>query len=104
MSEMISFPRVLKVKDIQQILQIGRVAAYRLIHTGAFPVIRVGRSYRIPEEEFLCWMRTNFGPVLYPISLSVSSLPLAGKNSAPAIDESSILGRLRTGGTIYGRN
>lgn len=103
MSEMISFPRVLKVKDIQQILQIGRVAAYRLIHTGAFPVIRVGRSYRIPEEEFLCWMRTNFGPVPYPISLSVSSLPLAGRNSVPAIDESSILGQLRTGGMIYGR-
>lgn len=103
MSEMISFPRVLKVKDVQQILQIGRVAAYRLIHTGAFPVIRVGRSYRIPEEEFLCWMRTNFGPVPYPISLSAPSLPSAGRNLVFSIDESSILGSLRTGGTIHGR-
>ena len=102
MSEMISFPRVLKVKDIQQILQIVRVAAYRLIHTGAFPVIRVGRSYRIPEEEFLCWMRTNFGPVPYPISLPVPPLPLAGRNSIPAVDGSSILGQLKRGGLIPG--
>lgn len=103
MNEMISFPRVLKVKDVQQILQIGRVAAYRLIHTGAFPVIRVGRSYRIPEEEFLCWMRTNFGPVPYAIPLSTSPLLSAGRKSVPAIDQSSILGQLRTGGTIHGK-
>lgn len=100
---MISFPRVLKVKDIQQILQIGRVAAYRLIHTGAFPVIRVGHSYRIPEEEFLCWIRTNFGPAPYPIPTTAPSLLLAGRNSIPAVDGSSILDQLRTGGMIHGR-
>ena len=43
MNGVLSCPKVLKVKDVQSILQIGQVAAYRLIHSGEFPVIRVGR-------------------------------------------------------------
>lgn len=101
MNGVLSYPKVLKVKDVQSILQIGQVAAYRLIHSGEFPVIRVGRSYRIPEEEFYLWMRTNFGPVSYP---SAPSFPIAaGRNSASVIDNSCILTKLKTGGVINGR-
>ena len=46
------FLGVYRVKDIQKILQIGQVAAYRFIYSGEFPVIAVGRSYRIPQKEF----------------------------------------------------
>ena len=47
MNGVLSCPKVLKVKDVQSILQIGQVAAYRLIHSGEFPVIRVeiGRAH-----------------------------------------------------------
>ncbi len=97
MNGVLSCPKVLKVKDVQSILQIGQVAAYR----GEFPVIRVGRSYRIPEEEFYLWMRTNFGPASYP---SAPSFPIAaGRNSASVIDNSYILTKLKTGGIINGR-
>ena len=101
MNGVLSCPKVLKVKDVQSILQIGQVAAYRLIHSGEFPVIRVGRSYRIPEEEFYLWMRTNFGQVSYQ---SAHSFPIAaGRNSASVIDNSCILTKLKTGGVINGR-
>lgn len=59
------FLGVYRVKDIQEILQIGQVAAYRLIHSGEFPVIAVGRSYRIPQKEFHEWLHRNRGPVKY---------------------------------------
>ncbi len=59
------FLGVYRVKDIQEILQIGQVAAYRLIHSGDFPVIAVGRSYRIPRKEFHEWLHRNRGPVKY---------------------------------------
>ena len=59
------FLGVYRVKDIQKILQIGQVAAYRPIHSGEFPVIAVGRSYRIPQKEFHEWLHRNRSPVKY---------------------------------------
>ncbi len=103
MNGVLSCPKVLRVKDVQEILQIGQVAAYRLIHSGEFPVIRVGRSYRIPEEEFYLWMRTNFGPVVYPSSVPGAPLRPAKKDLISAIDNGSILYQLKTGGTDNGR-
>jgi len=48
--------RALTLKDIQDILQIGTSSAYSLLHSHAFPVIRIGRSYRIPAEPFYEWL------------------------------------------------
>lgn len=46
----------LTVKEIQQILKIGTNSAYNLIHSKAFPVIKIGQSYRIPKTPFYAWM------------------------------------------------
>ena len=46
----------LTVRDIKQILNISINAAYNLIHSKAFPVIKVGQSYRIPAESFYAWL------------------------------------------------
>lgn len=46
----------LTVKDIQGILRIGQVSAYQLIHRPDFPVIKIGRSYRIPSDAFFEWL------------------------------------------------
>lgn len=47
----------LTVKDLQQILKIGSNSAYTLIHSKAFPVIKIGQSYRIPAEPFYAWLK-----------------------------------------------
>ncbi|MCY8988084.1 helix-turn-helix domain-containing protein [Bacillus halotolerans] len=53
---------VLEVKDIQEILKIGRNAAYKLVNRNYpeakdFKVFKFGeRGYRIPESSFLKWM------------------------------------------------
>ena len=44
--------KYLSVKDVQEILQIGRNKAYNLIQQNDFPKIQIGRNYLIPETEF----------------------------------------------------
>lgn len=46
----------LTVKEVQEILKIGTNSAYNLIHSKAFPVIKIGQSYRIPRTSFYAWM------------------------------------------------
>ena len=40
--------KALTLKDVQDILQIGTNSAYCLLLRHAFPVIKIGLSYRIP--------------------------------------------------------
>ena len=47
---------ILTVEEMRQILKIGTNSAYNLIHSGAFPVIKIGQTYRIPVEPFYAWL------------------------------------------------
>ena len=47
---------ILTVEEVRQILKIGTNSAYNLIHSGAFPVIKIGQTYRIPTEPFYAWL------------------------------------------------
>ena len=49
----------LTVQDIKQILNISINAAYNLIHSKSFPVIRIGNSFRVPKEPFYEWMKSS---------------------------------------------
>ena len=40
----------LTVKEVREILNIGTNSAYNLIHSKAFPVIKIGQSYRIAKH------------------------------------------------------
>ena len=47
---------VINVKDLCEILKIGRNRAYELLHTGAIPSFRLGRNWKIPRisvEDYL---------------------------------------------------
>ena len=41
---------VLTVEQAAQVLNIGRAAAYRAIHTGDLPTIKIGRTVRVPKR------------------------------------------------------
>lgn len=47
---------VYTVKDIQEILKIGKNTAYQIIESRQFKVIRIGKTYRIPKEAFHKWL------------------------------------------------
>ncbi|WP_330652054.1 helix-turn-helix domain-containing protein [[Clostridium] symbiosum] len=57
---------VYEVKDIQNLLGIGRNTAYEFIRqaykeNGPFRVIKIGDSYRIPKESFDRWINSGGG-------------------------------------------
>jgi excisionase family DNA binding protein len=49
----------LTIKEIRDILKIGSNSAYNLIHSKAFPVIKIGHSYRIPQKSFYAWLNES---------------------------------------------
>ncbi len=51
-----TYPEVLNVDDIQQILGIGKRQAYELANSGQFHVVRVGRSIKILKNVFFKWL------------------------------------------------
>lgn len=44
------------VEEIQNILEISRASAYRLVHSGQFKVLKVGGQIRIPVSSFEEWL------------------------------------------------
>jgi len=54
--------KLLKVEDIQEILNIKKSKAYELVNTPGFPAIRIGaKMIRIPQEDFEQWIKAYTG-------------------------------------------
>ena len=49
-------PLVLTPMDIAAVLGISRNTAYELIHSEDFPILRVGKQYRVSRKRFLTWL------------------------------------------------
>ena len=49
-------PQFIKVTDMAKILKINRQKAYELIHSEDFPFITIGKSIRIPVNQFEKWL------------------------------------------------
>ncbi len=43
--------RFLTVAEVADALRVSNMTVYRLINSGALPAIRVGKSYRLREED-----------------------------------------------------
>lgn len=42
--------RFLTVAEVAEIMRVSRMTVYRLVHSGELPAVRVGRSFRVPEN------------------------------------------------------
>jgi excisionase family DNA binding protein len=54
-------PLVLTMKHVQGVLQICRPKTYELAHTEGFPVVKLGRNFRVPRDAFLRWLDRQAG-------------------------------------------
>ena len=50
------YPPVLTVKDICDILQIGKKTCYKMFRDGTFPNVKSGREYRVSRENFIAYL------------------------------------------------
>jgi excisionase family DNA binding protein len=52
--------RFLTVAEVAAIMRVSKMTVYRLVHAGDLPAVRVGRSFRVPEDEVHKYLRTSF--------------------------------------------
>jgi excisionase family DNA binding protein len=38
------------VAEVASIMRVSKMTVYRLVHSGELPAVRVGRSFRVPEQ------------------------------------------------------
>ena len=54
--EVAELPLLLKVETAAKLLSLGRTKMYELIAAGDVPVIRLGRSVRVPTASLRQWV------------------------------------------------
>lgn len=51
------------VAEVAGVMRVSKMTVYRLLHSGEVESIRVGRSFRIPEQSVVAYLRNNTVPV-----------------------------------------
>ena len=61
----ISEVRFLTVAEVAAVMRVSKMTVYRLVHSGELAAVRVGRSFRVPEDTVNEYLRKSFYPVSY---------------------------------------
>lgn len=52
--------RFLTVAEVAALMRVSKMTVYRLVHGGTLPAVRVGRSFRVPEQAVHDYLRESF--------------------------------------------
>ena len=52
--------RFLTVAEVASIMRVSKMTVYRMVHNGDLPAVRVGRSFRVPEDAVHTYLETSF--------------------------------------------
>ena len=52
--------RFLTVAEVADGMRVSKMTVYRLVHGGDMPAVRVGRSFRVPEQAVSDYLRDSF--------------------------------------------
>lgn len=52
-------PQYLTVAEVAETMRVSRMTVYRLVHSGELPAIRVGKSFRVPEQALVQYLRES---------------------------------------------
>ena len=52
--------RFLTVAEVASIMRVSKMTVYRLVHGGELPAVRVGRSFRVPEDPVHTYLSTSY--------------------------------------------
>ncbi|MFZ1374437.1 MAG: helix-turn-helix domain-containing protein, partial [Nostocoides sp.] len=50
--------RFLTVAEVASIMRVSKMTVYRMVHAGDLPAIRVGRSFRVPEDAVDTYLKS----------------------------------------------
>jgi excisionase family DNA binding protein len=52
--------KFLTVAEVAALMRVSKMTVYRMVHAGELPAIRVGRSFRVPEQAVHDYLRDAF--------------------------------------------
>ena len=52
--------RFLTVAEVAALMRVSKMTVYRLVHGGTLPAVRVGRSFRVPEQAVNDYLKESF--------------------------------------------
>lgn len=52
--------RFLTVAEVATMMRVSKMTVYRLVHGGTLPAVRVGRSFRVPEQAVQDYLSHSF--------------------------------------------
>ena len=58
-----NLPAVLNANQLAAALGISRAGAYKLLNTGTFPTLRIGKRLLVPKDKLVEWIEQNTGGV-----------------------------------------
>lgn len=53
-------PKFLTVAEVASIMRVSKMTVYRLVHSEELPAVRVGRSFRVTEDDVHEYLRKSF--------------------------------------------
>lgn len=52
--------KFLTVAEVAAAMRVSKMTVYRLVHGGELPAVRVGRSFRVPEDAVNEYLRKSY--------------------------------------------
>lgn len=52
--------KFLTVAEVAAIMRVSKMTVYRMVHSGDLPAVRVGRSFRVPEDAVHTYLRKSY--------------------------------------------
>jgi excisionase family DNA binding protein len=56
----ISEVKFLTIAEVASVMRVSKMTVYRLVHGGELPAVRVGRSFRVRENDVNDYLRNSF--------------------------------------------
>ena len=56
----ISEVKFLTVAEVATVMRVSKMTVYRLVHNGELPAVRVGRSFRVSEDDVNEYLKSSF--------------------------------------------
>ena len=55
----ISEVKFLTIAEVASVMRVSKMTVYRLVHNGELPAVRVGRSFRVPQDALDAYLRSS---------------------------------------------
>lgn len=52
--------KFLTVAEVAAIMRVSKMTVYRMVHSGDLPAVRVGRSFRVPEDAVHAYLSKSY--------------------------------------------